>query len=206
MKPEEFFERMMAARESGKEGEVKRRLPTGHTRGPWPCCGKECEEWPGRLKNRICDECKRLITIGKDAVRRHEAGSMEPYRWTGRHYAWTGYALGVSMAFDGRNRLQRAMWSLVSELAIDAHDERGMGAERGPVLDAQKDSYGRFEFSTRVKMTPHLRGLLNDLDVAIRAALTDVHQAGIEQGRSALVQLADGKMTLDDFDRRTGTE
>ena len=98
------------------------------------------------------------------------------------------------------------MFDLVSRLATSLGQDYTTSWLRGspaPVLTC-KDARNPYQGAISVKMHPDVRAKLDGMDVAIRAALEDVYLEGVNRGRNALMQLADGDLTMGDFEKEVG--
>lgn len=128
---------------------TRERAGSGMTFEPWPCCGREPETggWrQGRPKNDICEECKHLIQVGKDALERAKQEERKPYLWTCIKHGWAQYCSRYQLeseleaGFDVGRRLADAMFELVnSPWCVREERAHGYppGSTIGPVIEAQ---------------------------------------------------------------------
>ena len=175
-------------------------MQRGHTRDPWPCCDRPADDTVGRPKERICEACRNLIRTGEDALERQKNVGEQRYRWPEVRHMWPqyygDYEFGTT---DTREDLGTAMFNLVTALATRAH-ERQWKRKHQPVLDCA-NTHTRYLDTVEVMLNAKTRELLNKLDVAIRAALTQGYAEGKARGRSTLLQLANGELSMNDFDK-----
>ena len=60
-----------------------------------------------------------------------------------------------------------------------------------------------YDNPTLVTAEKATRDKLNELDRTIRAALEDTYRAGLREGRSILLQLAGGDLSMNDFNKQS---
>lgn len=182
--------------------ERRKRLQRGHTRDPWPCCRRPANEAGGRPKATICDDCKALIKIDKETRARQDEQGQKVYLWTEMPHWWLMYYGPYSFGTHGvGRRLSDAMFHVVSAVCRRTHgpwDEEN----EGKFLECGGPR-ARYESTFAVRADPAVRDRLDELDAAIRAALADCYAAGRSRGRSIILQLAGGEMSLKDFDERS---
>ena len=180
----------------------RRRASRGCTYDPYPCCGKPASEHGGRLKNRICDDCKKLIETGRDALKaaREDRGE-ENFTWVSQPHFWPMYYGPHELSDRTRRGLSNAMYELVNTLSTVVRNPPWSRGERAPkVIDVRQDRYER-EGTITVSMKPEVRERLHELDGMIRKALAETHEDGKRRGRSALLNLAAGELSIADFDK-----
>lgn len=179
----------------------KPRLQRGHTRDPWPCCRRPANERSGRPKGTICDDCKSLIRIGRETRALQSDRGERVYLWTTMPHWWPMYYGEYSFTTHGvGRRLSDAMFHVVSAVCRRTHgpwDEKN----EGRFLECGGPR-ARYEAPVAVSADPQLRERLDELDAAIRAALADCYAEGESRGRSIILQLAGGEMSLKDFNER----
>ena len=180
---------------------MPRRAPRGNTFDPFVCCGLAADRQYGRPKGTpVCRECARLMEIGRAALKADAGAGRGCYIWSGRPYYSVDYPVRDS------GGLEDAMADLVNRLA----EPRGAVpcGEHGlqHVLEAPfaPGVYrGRYEIEEFVvSMRRADRDALNALDAAIRACLSKCAQDGKAEGRSIIMALAAGELTLADFERQ----
>lgn len=198
----------------------RRRAYRGFTHEPYECCGKDPGP-RGRPKRTICRECGQLIEDGK-ALRQQTSqqvasGDRGLYRFHERDYAVPGY-YSPGLSSDHQRTLQAALFGLVQAAAMPApvtappyansgqREEDDWEPEAWPhVLTVKQD---RHDWGSLVLLPPAVRDAIDRFDQAIRAALASTYQAGKKDGRSVLLGLATGEVSLADFDEAllTGQE
>ena len=181
-----------------------RRASPGCTHDPWPCCQKPASEYGGRPKNTICNECKALINTGRDAIARAQNTGDEVYSWALEPHWWSQYYGPYEFSYGGGDtRLANAMYALVTALATPVHGKIDYRRRVPRVLEGGiEDIWKRhWEGQAPFQMKAATRDHLNELDSAIRAALEDTYAEGKNRGRSALLQLATGELSIMDFDK-----
>ena len=180
----------------------KERCHPGYTHDPWACCQKEAPK-RGRPKTDICYDCKKLIAIGKDALKRDADNEIGKYCMETSESNWVRYYGEFDMPHSVRDQLSKAMFSLAQSLSEDRPDI--IRWEDPPPFLIEADGKSRHTWYSNVRvrrMARKVRDLVTALDAAIRAALVAVHKDGRERGGSALLRMASGEITLDDFDQR----
>ena len=182
----------------------RRRVWTGYTREPWPCCGKAAEWRYGRPKEGICDECGQLVERGRAAAARDAEPGNEHYLWTDARQFWPRYYGAYDFNDKPGERtdqlLANAMFELVAAVSLPTHEQEAP-TSRPHVLDC-RDTHTGYRSVAVVSMPPAVRDRLNALDAAIRTALAKVYASGQRRGRSAVLQLAAGELSLTDFNGR----
>ena len=176
---------------------------------PWPCCGKPAEKegWRGgRPKNTICRECTHLIQVGRDALETARASGRRPYLWTWVRHGWAEYYGAYDFSGD-RSFLAHAMFHLVEALWATRekrpHGFIPAGSVDGPVLDCDEQHRNPIlQGQVTVHIDRNIRDRVNELDAAIRKALASVYAQGVARGRSTLLGLADGDLSLSDFEKK----
>lgn len=193
---------------------TRERAGRGMTYEPWPCCGQEPETsgWRrGRPKNEICDECRHLIGVGKQALERAGQNGRKSYLWTCIKHGWAQYYGSYQFqsehdtGFDVGRRLADAMFELVESLwsvrEKRAHGYIPPGSSVGPVIECSKQHRQPIEQgAVIVHMEQRVRDRVNELDAAIRTALESAYSEGRKRGRSTLLSMAAGDLSLSDFD------
>ena len=182
--------------------EKKQRVLRGHTRDPWPCCGSAADERWGRPKGTICDECKDLIRTGKDAIQEKESRSEAIYKWATQPHWWPQYYGPYNFRQSGtRTALANAMFNLVETLTTTVHT--GWNADHEGYVLSCKDTRSKYDGSLFVSADRETREKLDELDAAIREALSEAYAEGTARGQRSLLQLAAGDMSLKDFEKGT---
>ncbi len=194
----------------GDEDTRLRRCPPGYTHDLYECCGKDPGVY-GRPKGQICSTCAGLIEDGRRARALVPKG-LETLQWTSVPYGWPCFYSCKAQFLDGlsssdaRDRLRDAFWRLVNVATTPApsdtpHGDPSKGHEPWPRLLSVKGSgYNSWSFETLVACCPEIRKGLDELHQAIMAALNDVYAAGKRNGRSVLLGLASGEVSVRDFD------
>jgi hypothetical protein len=201
----------------------KRRASRGCTHEPYPCCGAEPGAY-GRPKGTICRDCESLIADGMAAraaaATAQEAGQRQVFRWTSQKHGWPRfYGAGCQWpAGDGLDdALVDAFWQLVTLVADPAPADTprdspkyemvarawSKGKERQYLpwpMVLSEGGYGSWSFEQLVLLPANVQQALDTLHQAIKAALGGVYQEGKERGGSALLRLASGELSLQDFD------
>ena len=200
----------------------KERAPRrGHTWDPWPCCETEVDEsrwYRGRPKQEtLCPDCKELIRLGKDALRRSSEAVETTFKWTSEHHHWPGYYgpyhfrsrpwARLGEPHDAGDELRRRMFELVNALTHPApgHPWKS-NAPAVLSCDERSRRVSRYESETLVTMDPNVRTALDAFDGALREALEDAYREGKERGQNILLNLAGNEMTVNDFNRRTAQD
>ena len=174
----------------------------GCTHDLWPCCGEPPEETFGRTKRKsVCPECEELIQIGRQARERESESENGTYVWTETAHWWPQY-YGDYRFGDGKTQdeLADAMFHLVVRLTT-LKMNHAYGPSHEPVLECE-NTHGGYEGSVLVTAPTDVRTRLNDLDRAIRKALVAAYAEGKARGRSALLQLAGGELSMADFNNQ----
>ena len=181
-----------------------RRASRGHTHDPWPCCGTVARQEHGRPKGGICDDCQRLVRLGKATLTRQDKAGERTCRWAERSHDWAQYYGDYEFTkHDTGEELARAMYELANTLTTPLEQNapwRSEGIEK--LLDCE-GSPTRYDEYVLVSVDPAVRDRLNVLDAKLRRALESAHQAGKNEGQSILRQLASGDMSVNDFTKRT---
>ena len=197
-----------------KEGAAKR----GHTWDVWPCCERPVDEsrwYHGRPKREtMCFDCRALIKVGKETLRKAAAAGESEFKWVTRHHEWPGYHgryqfqryrnTGPGDPYDAGDNLRRKMFELVDALTHPKH-EKGW-TSKAPAVLACNDTSRRisaYQDTICVTMDADIRTALNAFDEAVREALKSAYQEGKQQGQSILLNLAGNEMSVNDFNRRT---
>ena len=199
-----------------------RRLSPGMTRDPFDCCGKAPGDY-GRRKGTICETCAGLIADGKVARAKLAESELAVYRWTEAEHGWPRF-YGSDCRFPhGEKDLHREMadafWALVNRLAVDAPADtphhaptytmrqnnwnRQLERSYDPwptVVSDPGHSYDSWSFAKLVLLPPATRDALDRLHQTIKAALGGVYRHGKAEGTSVLFGLAEGTLSLQDFD------
>ena len=174
------------------------RVPRGFTRDPWPCCNTAANPVVGRRKEGICDHCRGLIETGEEARRQRAGAGHRTYVWPKFQHHWPRYYGEYQFGTpDTREELGDAMFHLVAQLTNEAHT-RGRTHGLEPVLECE-DTHTRYQGPVAVTTNPNTRERLNTLDKAIRKALTAAYAEGRSRGRNAMMQLAHGELSMQDF-------
>jgi len=202
----------------------KERAPRrGHTWDPWPCCSAEVDEsqwYRGRPKREsVCSDCRELIRLGKDALRRSSDAGEATFTWTSEHHHWPGYYGPYHFRYrrnarieeprDAGDALRRRMFELVNAVTRPAPGRAWKS--KAPVILTCSDRSRRispYESEILVTADPNVQAALDALDGAMREALESAYHEGKERGQNILLNLAGNEMTVNEFNRRTaeGTE
>ena len=100
---------------------------------------------------------------------------------------------------EAQERINAAMYAVVA-LTGEECDKEGWNRDLECLL-----THGilrDYDDRKAVSMHPGLRDALNELDGAIREALESVFNEGQQQGRSIMLQLASGTLSMEDYNRR----
>lgn len=200
------------------------RLRPGMTREPFECCGKDPDPRYGRHKGKICELCAGWIADGKVARAKLAEQDLAVYQWTSTDYGWPRfYRADISFpntSSGGKlhEALAKAFWALVNRLAVDAPANTPSHAptftmvkrwdgqmERSydpwpKVLSSEGHSRDAWSWEKLVLLPPATRDALDQLHQTTEAALAGVFKEGKDRGGSALFQLAEGTLSLQDFD------
>ena len=178
---------------------VRRRALAKHTHDNWPCCGEPPESDYGRPKGEICQECRRLIDIGRATLERESAAGRKQYEWALRHYWWPEYYGPFDFEDEGTRRgLARAMYDLIESVIVRI-EEHTWGKKVPKLLDCE-GTRSRYDGTGLVSIDTTVRDRLNELDRRIRSALAETYRCGKTKGQNVLRQLAAGEVSLKDFD------
>lgn len=199
------------------------RARPGCTHEPWPCCGTEADMF-GRPRGTICGACRHLIAEGVAARERAAAEGLAVYRWTERSWSWPRFLGLGGLSTERHDQLSEAFHQLAARLTRPApadtpRDSPAMGPayrdHRGetrqdpvpwprlvePPPGTPEYRQGSWDWGCLVLAEPATREALQALYAAIGGALRDAHAGGLDRGRSALLQLAAGELSLSDFQR-----
>ena len=180
------------------------RASRGHTWDPWPCCGERPEATGrhARPKGEICTECKRLIEIGRLAEKLAKSDGGRTYKWVSEPHWYPGYYGPYDLSTSVRNRLRDAMFAAVNTTSTTVAWDTFSQQVNEFFLKTSRTRvpYNHMTPPIIVLANPAQRESLNALDDAIRGALEDAFAEGKRRGRSAVLQLASGEMSLKDFD------
>lgn len=173
----------------------------GRTRKPCPGCGRS-ESYPFRDKDRICNNCKKLINeaLEHQEVLKSITGKMKIR--VGERYYWNaGYYEGDLSNSHLQDKLLKIMVKLINESSEkDYADSYGWQAPK--VLKRLSDLNERNEEKEGRLIERRLFGLLRGLDRLIRLALDRSYQNGKREGSSLIRMLASGQITIDEFQKK----
>ena len=183
---------------------TRERAQKGHTHDPWPCCGKESGYARGREKNTICPNCQKLIKLGKATLDRQTTARQEVYLWSRQPNWWPRYYGPYDFPDHVmRDRLGDAMYAVATLVSENAEQSPWTKNLEHLLSCGERGSRYHYEGKKTVSIDPALRNALDELDNAIRAALEGVFSEGQTQGRSIMLQLASGKLSMDDYNKQS---
>jgi hypothetical protein len=184
----------------------------GFTIKPCPGCGSTNE----RPQNKVCDNCEKLILLGKDYLKMQEDLKNNKDNIPAYIDTWGSNAFYLKKAhFDLEDRLGEKLGKLLQELALlisipmpneytkfSLYPDSKMHAYNYPKKEEIKIFETRNGAQAKHIMFDNKRkaDILNELRDTIEKALEEVEKAGIEYGKNVLLQLNKGDITLKDFE------
>ena len=184
---------------------TKERAQRGHTHDPWPCCGKDSGYARGRAKNTICPDCRKLIWLGKKTLEQQAAAKQAVFIWVKEEHWWPMYYGPYDFPdHEMGRRLANAMYALATRIVEDT-DAWVWNDKLEYLLTCGESGRSSYTHEGRkaVSIDPALCEALDELDAAIRESLEGVFKEGQAQGRSIMLQLAAGTLSMEDYNRQT---
>ena len=173
------------------------RAQRGYTYDPCHGCGSTDEPRPAK---GVCSVCRAALTnhkareaereaVGKDAPR--------PYRIATESHWWP------YIPHDKDRGAQKAFHKLVFATSEHLDSER-FGNDPRIVDPSSNSSYNNYTRDGRRMFKPSTAKALNAMFDAIHDGMEHAYAEGKEDGRSLLMGLNDGSLSMDDFERRAG--
>lgn len=168
-----------------------------------PCHG--CGEKGWRYADRLCDECAKLLSLGKavkmDADHKAESSEGALFRLVPD---WPHFFIHAD---DVRKELVEAFQELARRVLSPSKSHRDAYAEG--VSPLPTESRGRTYFTTFYRKALVYKGpvatgkAIDRLDLAVRAALRSQREDGVAHGGDLLGQLARGEITVKKLNEET---
>lgn len=199
----------------------QRRAPRGRTYDPCPGCKKPPEKGLTHPKDEVCGTCTIALAAGREAMAKQAAETereayLLPWFFPGYHDAkcepWRrapdgyeeflgGRAGGVRDSADWLRELLPALALEVGEVVLGSNERYHSKAVRKPVGNVfhirrsqREGSNGSREL---ILLPPRVRGLLRDVDRAVRMMIAETRANSLEEGTNLIGQLATGGITGD---------
>lgn len=168
-----------------------------------PCHG--CGEKGWRYTDRLCDECAKLLSLGKavkmDTDHKAEASEEALFRLVPD---WPHFFVADD---DLRKELVEAFQALTRRVLSPSKSHRDPYAKDVSPLPSEtrgRTYYTTFYRKALVYKGPSATGKAIDrLDLAVRAALRSQREDGIRHGGDLLAQLARGEITVNKLNEET---
>jgi len=175
-----------------------RRCHAGYTRDPWPCCGKEVVPGQRRKSDGLCGECGSLVADGRRLRAMQARGDAVEFLWWSRDYA--------AVRFVGHRALESAFYDLVEAVVDVDRNARPAWGEHGlaPLVDNGRAPHEFADFRCVARTTPTVRTALVALHAHVSDAIEAAGAEGLRRGSSLLQALAEGAITVGDFERKAG--
>jgi hypothetical protein len=172
----------------------------GLTKRPYECCGAPAPQF-GRPLTGVCAACEALQKDGqtyRDTVQQVIA-DRQTYVWVepGREYAWPcprEFFYG-----DKQDALRRALGVLIATVALPVPAVEEKWWDKPGLLPRAQGEY--YEWKMPVEVSPPTAEALAALVTAMATALGAAYADGLKRGRSSLLALAAGEMSLADFEK-----
>jgi hypothetical protein len=191
-----------------------------------PCPACKSSEHPRGAADDICIECHKLIDFAKKRQEedkcKPDAGEVEVWTWEQAHampHYWVDSVQNVYLRNGTDDVLLKAMHHLIFTLSSECgskawewyteseEDKAKMEkASRRPVVPGEhnkKHSSRSHDWACVRKMQKHHVKAIQDLQIAIMAALNSIAKEAHEKGSSLLLGLASGDTTVKEFNEAT---
>ena len=165
-----------------------------------PCHG--CGSTFGRSTEGVCSDCQAALKLAKDT--RTRAAEQPKLEERNLYRMWYGKEEGSTCcnAHNHQDRLEAAMTKVRARLLdVDAPGRpthHSHDAKECPVENKRLEA-SYYDKTAQVLVNTDDAKLLDELDSAIRDFLRINYNTGLENGRSLLLQLAEGGITTDKF-------
>ena len=171
-----------------------------------PCEG--CGELGPRPIGSVCATCKQLLKEAREARARQGGRDTQLYRIPGATHGLRSYYVPTLVSGTSDQRDRDAVRNAIMQVAsLSGEPLLGSGSSSAPAVFARSleryDSWMAPSAAHHLFLAPPLAQALDQLDQAIAQAFTSTFQAGVNQGSSLLGQLAAGKMSTEDFNKKT---
>lgn len=178
----------------------------GKYTGKEPCqgCGLSVVNKPREVKNELCEECKKVLKIG----RRVEVENLIEYvtvkDWHSGHSSidFNDTSLDV-LANALLESLHNPNASSKTQIAFMRSQYLGASWYNIPVKvsESLKNFLGALDNKIQ-----EIRRLKNDAELNARNAVANekntIYNAGVEEGKNLLIQLNNGSLSIDDFNKK----
>lgn len=192
----------MQTRLRGDPEEDARRGHGRITRKPCPGCGR-ADGWPYRNADHVCRFCRTLLLEAiKARLQRPETEEelvvVSERAWETRYMEGEYCSASINEEGTPRKRLEVAMHRLSLEVSQEAPGE-DCGDHRYLYKREQLLSPMSWKAVRRIRKA--VAGILADLDLAVRDSLTECSRLAELKGQNVLLQLAAGRMSVDDLNK-----
>jgi hypothetical protein len=164
-----------------------------------PCHG--CGQEGYRAVDEVCSECKALLRVGR-AVKQEDEAKAEARKLFRLTQEWPGFYIPSGDQAAGRN-LRKAFEELARAALRPVRSRKDPYTEDVQSLPPTSDLCHYFSThdpkATVWTGTARLAGAITDLDDQVRKALALSRQIGEQEGSNLLLQIAQGKLSVNDL-------
>lgn len=191
----------------------------GLTRKPCHGCGK-AKEW--HPMGELCEKCKSKMQIAEDYIAFQEELKQDPEiisvdvpdEWSSPSFFAKRSEVIGNTDYKTIGEIFKELVNAVSLSSIPTYRfEIWQGIYTGhkakyynekaeiKILHQKECNYGNYEFSKTVFLDKKVAEIIEKLFTEVKKELLKRETAGYEYGKNLLMQLNDGKITLDEFNR-----